>query len=366
MSPDRRRRALALAGVAALFAALAPVASAAPARTLSFRDDLGRSITLALPVRRAIVFNSFTTEFIRAVAGMGVVVGVDQGVVREHAYWPTVTPSMLAGDDQATPNYEAIVALRPDVVFFPRNGDWIKASRVLAPFHIPVVVITGWDALKQEENVSLIGGIFEQPARAARLNAFYRHYKDLLAQRLKGVKRRRVYLEQTAGPNYSPIPGSGWHDMIQEAGGDNIFGDVRFGDQSATRGSVHAFPVDPEQILARKPELIVKLEPMQYQPVTQAAAVRMLQSIAARPGYATLPAVQSGQVYYLSNYMGNASSKIIGALQIAKWLYPARFADVDPSAAMRTWLETFQGVRYPGSDWVSLAQIRQPATGTAR
>lgn len=326
--------------------------------SVTFEDDVGRQITLPVPVKRTVVFNRYTTEFIRAIAGMGVVVGDDIDPTKEPDYWPTVTRAMVAGQGQDSPNFEAIVAMRPDVVFFPRNSDWQNATDVLKPFGIPVVVITGWDVLKHEQNVELLGRLYQQPERAAQLNGFYRHYRDLLAERLKGVVRKRVYLEEK-GEYKTLLKGSGWHDMIESGGGINVFGDIDILGQPAARGNVQGFDVDPEEILARHPDIIIKLAPPQYKPTSRALSIQVLNAIAARPGFASLPAVQEGRVYHIGYFLAAGCSKIIGALQIAKWLYPERFADIDPADAMRTWLETFQGVPYPGQDWVSLAELRQ-------
>lgn len=325
---------------------------------LRFRDDVGRTLELPVPIKRVVVFNRYTTEFVRAVGGMPAVVGVDIDAARNQAYWPTVTPAMLAGQGQSIPDFEAIVAMHPDAVFFPRNSDWQKAAEVLARFHITVVVVTAWDVLKHEQNVSLLGELFGQPARAARLNAFYRGYRDLLAQRLQGVVRKRVYIEEVG--NYKTLlKGSGWHDMVELGGGDNIFGDVAIAGQSSARGTVQGFSVDPEEVIARRPAVIIKLEPGQYQPHPRAFSRQVLNDIATRPGFANLPGVRSGQVYHLSYYLAGGCSKIIGALQVAKWLYPERFRDVDPEQAMRIWLEQFQNVAAPGGYSVSLAELRR-------
>lgn len=338
-----------------------PAHAQTSAHTLRFRDDVGRELTLKTPLKRVVVFNRYTTEFVRAVAGMQVVVGVDIDSARSHAYWPTVTPAMLAGQGQSSPNYEAIVAMQPDAVFFPRNSDWQKAATVLGRFGIPVVVVTAWDVLKHEENVTLFGQLFEQPQRADKLNAFYRHYRDLLAQRLQNIpmaQRKHVYIEEV-GAYKTLLKGSGWHDMVEVGGGINVFGDVSMLNQPSARGSVQGFSVDPEEIIARRPDVIIKLEPAQYEPHSREFSKQMLEAVAARPGFDRVPAVRNGQVYHISYYLAGGCSKIIGALQIAKWLYPDRFTDIDPDQVMRSWLEDFQQVPAPGGYTAKLAELRK-------
>lgn len=363
MHLDRRRALLTAAALgAAAFGASGCGPSgdkkaAAGVKTISFTDDVGRPIVLKQPVRRTVVFNRYTTEFIRAVAGTDVLVGTDINPDKDGDYWPTVTKAMFAGQGQTNPNFEAIISMTPDVVFFPRNSDYEKAQAVLKPFGIPVVVVTGWDVLKHEENVELLGRIYEQPERAARLNGFYRKWRDLLGERLQGVTRKRVYMEEVKDWR-TLLKGSGWHDMIETGGGDNVFGALDIAGEPPTRGTVQGFEVDPEEVLARKPQVMIKLQPGRYKPHPAAFSKQVLEGIAARPGFSSLEAVKTGQVYHMSYYLAGGCSKIIGALQIAKWLYPERFTDIEPADAMKVWLEEYQGVPAPGGYWTSLKQVR--------
>lgn len=349
-----RRRALLLAAGGVVLPSL-PALAQGQATTIT--DDVGRSVRLALPLRRVVVFNRYTTEFIRAIGAMPAVVGVDFDGSRFPDYWPGVTRDMLAGNGQSSVNYEAIVGMQADAVFMPRNSDWQRAAQVLQPFGIPVVVLTGWDLLKHEWNVSLLGRLFERPEPAQRLNAFYRHWRDTLRQRLQGVEPRRVYFEEV-GDYRTALKGSGWHDMIEAGGGRNVFGDIELPGGRSARGNVQNFEVDPEEVLARRPQAIVKLQPGQYLPHPRAFSAELLGRLAARPGLQGAEAVRDGQVYHLSYYMASGCSKITGALQIAKWLHPQRMAGIDPEAVMGSWLQDFQGVPTQRGYGHSLAEVR--------
>ncbi|WP_319529490.1 ABC transporter substrate-binding protein [uncultured Cohaesibacter sp.] len=199
--------------------------SGAHAAPISITDDSGRTLTFEAPLKRAVVFNRYNAEFVRAVAGMDVIVGVDSWVTRDPTYWPNLKDGMLVGEGQREPNYEAIIAQNPDVVIFPRNGSWQEAIKTLEPFDIPVVVLTGWDVLKHVSNITSFGKMFDAEDKAAKLNEFYTGHMALLQERLEGVERKAVYLEEKT-PYRSVLRGSGWHDMIEAAGGRNIFEDV--------------------------------------------------------------------------------------------------------------------------------------------
>ncbi|MEE4452194.1 ABC transporter substrate-binding protein [Novosphingobium resinovorum] len=335
-----------------------PVASAPKVHGFTFVDDVGRTVSVKAPVRRVVVFNRYNVEFVRAIAGTGPIVGIDAGTAKERAYWPGLRDVAVVGQGQSTPNYDAVADLAPDLVILPRNGAWAEADRLLTPLGIPVAVVTAWDVLKHEQNAALLGKLFEKPQEAEALSAFYRHWRDLLAQRLRGVKRKRVYLEEV-GDYRTLLPGSGWHDMIETGGGINVFGDVTISAGNAARGTSQGFTVDPEDVIARRPDVIIKLQPGQYAPHPRAFSRAVLERIAARPGFATIPAVRSGQVYHVSYYLAGGCSKIVGALQVAKWLYPERFRDVDPEAVMAQWLTRFQHVPARRGYSASLAEVRK-------
>jgi iron complex transport system substrate-binding protein len=362
MRSEPRRRWL---QAAAAWAAL-PVAArsaAGPART-RVSDDLARQVSLTLPLQQVVIFNRYTTEFVRALGAMDAVVGTDIDVSRHASYWPTVTRAMFAGSGGMSPNYEAIVAMRPDALLMPRNSDWARADRLLAPMDAPVVVVTAWDYRKHEFNVELLGRLFARPRQAVALNAWFRGWRQQLDERMAGLReaeRPRVYFEEV-GDWRSVLPGSGWHDMIVAAGGRNLFGDVRLGDvgspNASPRGSVNNFSVDPEEVLARRPDVIVKLQPGQYEPHPRAFARETLERLARRPALASLPAVRAQQVHHLSYYLAGGCSKITGALQLAQWLHPQRMRGLDPMQAMDEWLVHWQGVPpQRGYAW-SLAELR--------
>lgn len=316
-------------------------------RVTSIVDDAGRVVDLEVPVDSAIAFNTRNLEFVRSIDAMDAIVAITEGDARQPDYWPEVDPSVTVGN-QGEPNWEQIVALDPDVVILPSNGAWEEAIERLDSFDIPVLVLTGWDLVKHEHTVSNMGIVFGRQDEAEAVNAFFNDYRTLLEERLEGVERKRVYLENNSELE-SPVPGSGWHDMIEMAGGVNIFEDIGTGQVSgAASGSVHSFPIDAEAVLLREPQLVVKLyEDHGYEPPEEGALEATRQNVLSRPGWSDLPAAQNGAVHVMTGFPGNASSKIIGALYLATWMYPDLLEDVDPDEAMREWIEDFQGMPLP-------------------
>lgn len=308
-------------------------------------DDVGRSVEVDLPIERAVIFNRYSVEFARAIGAIDQVVGTGASTYRDPEYWPQFTDANVVGQGQNEPNYEAIIAQNPDLVILPRNGVYEEAARQLEPFGIPVMVITAWDTLKHVENIELMGRLFGHEEQARDLADYYIGYRDLLAERLEGVPTVPVYLEEKS-PLVTVTPGSGWHDMIAAGGGENVFGDIVIEDEAAARGNPNAFTIDPEEIVQRAPALIVKLEPGSYAAIPDTQYARTWNVLVNREEIRSTPAAQAGNVHVINYYLAGGSSKITGALQIAKWAHPELFADIDPEEAMRQWIEDFQGLPY--------------------
>jgi iron complex transport system substrate-binding protein len=308
-------------------------------------DDVGRSVEVDLPIERAVIFNRYSVEFARAIGAIDQVVGTGASTYRDPEYWPQFTDANVVGQGQNEPNYEAIIAQNPDLVILPRNGVYEEAARQLEPFGIPVMVITAWDTLKHVENIELMGRLFGHEEQARDLADYYIGYRDLLAERLEGVPTVPVYLEEKS-PLVTVTPGSGWHDMIAAGGGENVFGDIVIEDEAAARGNPNAFTIDPEEIVQRAPALIVKLEPGSYAAIPDTQYARTWDVLVNREEIRSTPAAQAGNVHVINYYLAGGSSKITGALQIAKWAHPELFADIDPEEAMRQWIEDFQGLPY--------------------
>ena len=322
--------------------------SIAGAGELTVTDDVGREVTVMGPVNRVVTFNTYNTEFFRAVGGQDVIVGMAADTNRLTNYWPGMDPKVIAGQNQREPNYEAIVGLNPDLVIFPRNGAWEDAAEKMEPFGIPVVVITGWDVNKLADNVTMIGDLLGKQDRASGLIAMHAKYTNLIAERLAGVEPRSIYLEKTVNFTTS-VPGSGWHDMLVQAGGLNIFGDIDIATQPESKGNRHQLDIDPEAILARNPNIVIKQIGTDFVPPSQDEMGAAVAELKARPGWSELDAVQNDNIYVMSYYIAGGISKLIGKLYIVKWLYPELFEDMDPDAVAQEWIETYQGVDYPGS-----------------
>lgn len=326
-------------------------------REVTITDELGREVTLQAPIRAVFPDSWYQTEIARAIGALDSIVAIDQSSNPARSEPNREYFANLAGLPDVghynEPNWEAIVASGVEVYFGRRNSPWRDAVAKLEPFGIKVVLISTWDPKVLRRHLPDIGLIFGKEEGAARLAEIYDEIDTLLTERLKDVEPKRVFFENAADSS-TTLVGSGWHDTIIQAGGINIFADVTAGDSSSF--SVHQYAVDPAEIVKRDPEVIVRIGVEGQTPGYDAwgpdLAEAQARRIAGRPGWGTIKAIEDGEIYVVNNFLYSALGKQYGALALATWLHPEKFADADLDGLFAEW-QRLQGVTpRPASTYV--------------
>lgn len=344
MTSALRRRTLLGAAVAALpvlgLAACGEVTvegegDSGGGQAVTLVDDQDREVELPGPAQRAVVLNSYTNEFVRAIGAGDRIVGVDRASLDRLPYLSLGEGEVIAeGLDQL--NYEAIAQLEPDVVILPRNAIWQEAAEQLEPFGIPMVVATAWDTEVVQDTITLLGQVFGAEDGARTVLGFKDEITGLLQERLADVQAVPVYFE-TVEPYLTALPGSGFHAMIEAGGGTNIFSDASGGDAQ------EELTVDPSEVVLRDPQFIVHEFEPSAEPVDRFAEIR--ENISARPGWDGMTALQHGNVAIANGWATSALGKAIGALYLGAWLHPEELEGVDPDEYLTRWVTEFQDTR---------------------
>lgn len=176
----------------------------------------------------------------------------------------------------STAKLEEIVALDPDLV--------ITFSDVQAPLAeelikrgLPVLATNQRTVAETEATLALLGRVVGREAEAEER---VREFRERLAPVKMVGGRPRVYFEEWNDPL---ITGIGWvGELIERAGGDDIFGDLMTCRAAAER------VVSSEQVCRADPEIIVAS--WCGKPVRAAA-------ISSRPEWAEVAAVRFGRIY---------------------------------------------------------------------
>ncbi|MDR1710312.1 MAG: ABC transporter substrate-binding protein [Propionibacteriaceae bacterium] len=339
--------ALAIVGCGTTTASEQPATTApetsASAATITVVDDQKRSVELQLPVERAVVLNSYANEFVNAIGAGDAVVGTDRASQRRLGYL-NFSDAEIVAESIGEINYEAVVALDPDVVIIPRNGAWEDAAKQLESFDIPVVVATAWDYAVFHDTVDLLGQVFQKEDGAKALSAFYDEIFTLVKDRVAGTQAVRTYWE-TGEPFLTVLPGSGFHAIIEAANGDNVFTDFSVGASNDGEATV-----DPVDVVERDPEVIIyEFEPSAT-PTGQANFDEISAEIAGREGFSQITAVKDDRVYIANGWTTSGLAKAIGALYLGKWLHPDKFTDVEPVTYLEKWVTEFQHTDFAGEE----------------
>ena len=254
-----------------------PTVTAVTALTVT--DSAGRSVTIPQPVTAVVSLAPSTTEIIAALDGLGRVRAVDQ-----YSDYPAAVSDLpkITNPDM-TVNYEQIAAQKPDLVY----AAGITAPDVIAAIEklgIPVVVVGAPSATFASvlADITLVGVTLQRENEAKTLTTQMQADWSALANAIAGeTDIPTVFWELDATDPAKPYtvgPGSFVQELLTAGGGVNIFADA---DSTYPQVSL-------EQIVAKAPAVIILADSLWG--VTPEA-------VAARAGWADLPAVQNQRVY---------------------------------------------------------------------
>ncbi|WP_439139300.1 ABC transporter substrate-binding protein [Planktotalea sp.] len=210
----------------------------------------------------------------------------------------------------------------------------------------------------------LLGRLLEKEARAAEFIDFYvaemRKVTNVV-QSLPVDEKPLVFMENAAGwsPEYccNTFGSYNYGRFIELAGGRN-YGSEKFAGYSSEVSLEGLIAADPDVLLgtganwaAARPEVTATLLGYQANAVDNDARI---QALADRVGFKNLRAVQTGRMHSIYHQFYNSPYHFIAIQQIAKWLHPEDFTDLDPNATMAKLHDEFMPFATAGQFWVSL------------
>ncbi|MCL0050726.1 ABC transporter substrate-binding protein [Dehalococcoidia bacterium] len=321
-----------------------PRAEEAPPATITIIDSAGRLVEIPQPVERIAVASSGAAEIIRALGATDTIVGVTRHMATTRAYfWPYLKDKPQIGTAHR-PEHEQILAVEPQVfIAMSRWGGLEEAVEKLEPAGITVVAIDGFRLETLSREIKTLGLILGKERESVEFANFLQSKIDLIEEKAGEIpieERKTVYWEMGHRDFRTAGPGSSAHELLTRAGGINIFADlgVPFGD------------ADPEEILIRDPDVIIKgphgSRVGGFLATCPSDMAEKRAGMMARAGWNELTAVRDGRVYIFGGGIGGPRRVVI-LTYIAKLLYPDIFADVDVEAFHRELFER-QGVEFGG------------------
>ncbi len=211
------------------------------AETRLVKDDLGRTVTLPVTIERAVSLAPSITESIFAAGGGDRLVGVTS-----FCNYPEEAKRIQKVGDTVRPNIEAIVALKPQVVFVSTASQIETFTRQMESEGITVFVSDPKDIEGIFSDIRRFGDLFSTSfVASATLNSLQTRIMDVDA--FKYEYRPTVFLQISKEPLFSIGKESFLTEIIYRAGGRSVTGDVTGGYPRLSKETAVSF--DPDVIV---------------------------------------------------------------------------------------------------------------------
>ena len=257
-------------------------------------DGIGRVIEIPEKVERVISTVPSNTEIIVDMGLIDVLVGVD-------TYSEKISEELqgkgILNTDRL--NEEKIMELMPDLVITSQHSlsKGADSLKVFDEVGIPVYVIKNPKTLEGvKESIDEIGNLLNQREKSDRLRDNYIKKLGKLVSKEQS-KKKRVYFEILNNPIYTTGDNTFLNDVLENAGGENIFKD----------GDGWISPT-LESIIERNPEYIFVGEDRK----------ESVEDIKRRVEWQDIDAIKNGNVYFVDEGINRPSPRVIKALEEIK------------------------------------------------
>ncbi len=288
---------------------------------LTLTDALGRQVTIPYKPQRIVSTAPSITEILFLVGAGSNVVGVD----KFSNYPPVVKELVKNGTIKvvggfSTLNIEAILMLKPDIVFMT-TGVQERYAKELAGMGVTVFVLPSRDMADVFSDILTVGLITGHFNKALKVVEEMRNI--ITSTRLKveeylnktGGKPVKVYYE--IYPDYWTVGRTSFiNDIITLAGGVNIF----------ENETTSYFVASPEAVIAANPDVIL----MNYNYGYFGTVNDLIKRITSREGWANITAIKDGRIYVFSGVAEDIMVRpgpraALAIALMARVLYPQAF-----------------------------------------
>ena len=281
---------------------------------------------------RVAITNTYAASVMRMLeVDLERVVGIS-GDFDDESLWPEfINTPLVQQSAHSEIDFESLLDSRPEIyIVFATNGmvDTNAIREKLDPVGIKVVALDfyKYDVLRDEINV--IANLFGKQQEASDLFSEFDEIENMVSERILGMNeslRPQIVMEHHASLTRDPVVLTGtsqWTDMIEKAGGRNVFADL----------PGHTTHVDMEAIMDENPDVIM------FDGITfdigfnnyddEDKCQTHMQFIADRPGFDSITAIQDNRMAIMSGEFAGPMM-IHGLPTLAKLLHPDLFSDIN-------------------------------------
>jgi iron complex transport system substrate-binding protein len=284
-------------------AAATAVADTASAREV---DDYGAAVD-ARPARRVVSLNPTTTEILFALGAGGRLVGRTRWDL-----FPDSARHVPDLGDGIRPNVEAILAARPDLVVLYAGRENRDAARRLTEAGVRVLALKVDRIADFQRATRLLGAAVGEPRRAADVVDSVTRTLDRVRAVTAPLAHPRVLWPMNADPLYVIGAGSFLSELVEIAGGTNVFADAREPSPQVSR----------EEVLRRDADVVL-------------ASPTGARRYTTDPAWGALRAVRDGRVLVYDTTLVPRPAVRLGeaAVSLALLLHPEAAAALGVPAA---------------------------------
>jgi iron complex transport system substrate-binding protein len=266
-----------------------------------YTDEIGEKVEIPRRPNRIISLAPNITETLYLLEAQDRLIGDTT-----QCNWPEAAKHKPKIGDLLNPNYEAILAAKPDLVIASTAGNDRAAVMKLADLGVPVYVVAPRSVEKILQCVEDMGRITDCADKGLQLVAEMKERLETVKRRIAGLPAVRAFFITWFDPLLAPGKSTFENDVLRLAGVISITADIP---QYYPRYSL-------EQLLVKDPDVILTIE-HQGDP---------LPNFKKTSGWKDLRAVREGKVYFLSEYLQHPSPLFVdGVEDLARKLYPERF-----------------------------------------
>ncbi|MFC1884218.1 cobalamin-binding protein [Thermodesulfobacteriota bacterium] len=268
---------------------------------LTFKDALGRTVTLDTEPKRIVSMAPSITEILYFLGLGDRVVGVTQ-----FSYFPREASKKPKIGSYINLNVERIVSLNPDLAIGTADGNEPFTVKMLDEAGIPVYIVNPRKVRDVINSIADLGTICGIKNKARSLSRGLAERVDKVFHKTRGLKRPLVFLQINIRPMMTVNNKTFHHNVIRLAGGENMTGDEPV-----------TYPrISIEEVVRRKPEVLV-ISSMERGGKFERAREEWMK-------WTVIPAVKSGRVHLVdSDLLDRPSPRIVNGLeQMARIIHP--------------------------------------------
>lgn len=235
---------------------------------VTVKDSAGRDVTIPAEPKRVISVLPSNTELTFALGKGGVLVGRS-----EFDDYPAEVKNIESIGGILKPNYEQLVALKPDLILFSGGSEPVR-DRLVNDYKLNVFVVDPKNFAALYDGITALGIILNaQPKAATVITEMQKAVSEVTQKTLKASGSPRVFYEVWDDPLMTAGTNTFIDDLIRLAGGTNVGSDVS-----------GWTPYSLEKLQAGDPDMII------------AGSTGGVTTMKTRKGWEGLKAIKDGKV----------------------------------------------------------------------